>query len=112
MASGDIVIIEEDTWGTQTIVMGTFELPAGAYDAAGIAPSLAKFGLSTVNFCEIEPVETETNMSKALFGKYDRAGDLVFLYETASVVSNPMDASNESVANNATELRFLAIGRR
>jgi len=112
MATGDITIIEEETFGTQTIIIGTFLLPATAWTAAGIAPGTAKFGLTTVNFCAIEPVETEADMSKALYAKYDRAGDKIFLYESASGVSAPMDASDADPVANVTDLRFMAIGRR
>jgi hypothetical protein len=112
MAAGDITIIEEETFGTQTVIIGTFELPAGVWTAAGVAPGTAKFGLTTVNFCEIEPVEVAADMSTALFAKYDRAGDLVFLYESASGASAEMDATNANVTNNVTDLRFMAIGRR
>ena len=112
MAAGDITIIEEETFGTQTIIIGTFELPAVAYTAAGIAPGTAKFGLTTVNFCSMEPVETEADMSKAVYPKYDRAADLVILYESASGVSAPMDYSNVDPVANVTDVRFMAIGRK
>jgi hypothetical protein len=111
MATADITIIEQDTFGSQTIVIGTFELPGSAWTDTGIAPGTAKFGLKTVNFCIIEPVEITANMLTAVFAKYDRAGDLIFLYETASGTSQEMDSSDANPVANVTGLRFMAIGR-
>ena len=57
MAAGDLTIIEEEIFGSQSIVIGTIELNAGAHGAGGYAPSAAKFGLTTVNFVDFEVVE-------------------------------------------------------
>ena len=112
MAAGDVTILADEVFGTLSCIIGTMELPAGAYTAGGYALSPAKFGLTTVLFVDIEPVEVAADHSTALFGKYNHAGDKIGLYETSGTVSTEMDSSNADVSNNVTDLRFKAYGRK
>ena len=109
MAQGDVTIIEEEVFGTQSIVIGTIELSA-AYVAGGVAPSLAKFGLNVVNFVHFEPVELAA--TTALLPRYDRATDKVMMHEgDGPTTAGPLAESDEALTS-ADDLRFMAVGRK
>ena len=108
MAQGDVTIIEKDIFGTQVIVIGTVELSA-AYVSGGVVPSLAKFGLSTVNFVEFEPIELAA--TTALLPRYDRATDKIMIHEgDGPTTAGPLAETDEALTS-ADDLRFMAIGR-
>jgi len=108
MAQGDVTIIAEDVFGTRNVVIGEIELSA-AYPSGGVAPSVAKFGLSQVDFVEFEPVELAA--TTALLARYDRATDKVMLHEGDAGTAGPLAQTDEALTN-ATDLRFLAYGRK
>jgi len=111
MAAGDITIIEEEVFGSQSIIIGTMELEASAISAGGVAPATAKFGLTTVNFCHFEPIEMASG-TDALLPRYDRVTDKVMIHEgDGPTTAGPLAESNEDTSS-ATPLRFMAVGRK
>ena len=109
MAQGAVTVIAEDVFGTRTIVIGTIELSA-AYVAGGVAPSLAKFGLSTVDFVHLEPIELAA--ATALLPRYDRATDKVMIHEgDGPTTAGPLAQTDEALTS-AEDLRFMAVGRK
>jgi len=107
MAQGDLTEILRDVHGTKVVIIGTMEL-SGAYSAGGIVPSVAKFGLSRVDFVHFEPIELAA--TTALLPRYDRATDKVMIHEgDGPTTAGPLAETDEALTS-ADDLRYMAVG--
>lgn len=109
MAIGDVTVIAEDVFGTRNIVIADVAL-GDTYPAGGVVPSVAKFGLTTVDFVHIETVELAA--TTALVPRYDRATDKIMLHEgDGPTTAGPLAQTDED-CTGATAMRVMAVGRK
>jgi hypothetical protein len=108
MAAGDLTK-KEDVFGTLSLVHGTIEGPA-SYAAGGFGPTPAKFGLTTVEFCHVQLIQSSSVL--AYVGLYDHTTDKIKFYETGTVVDLPLVEIDDTTNLAAITIRFQAYGRK
>src|SRR5689334_8441460 len=109
MAQGAVTVVLEDTAGCQNVVIGTDEL-SSTYSAGGVALGTAKFGLTTVNFVEFEPVLLTS--TTALVPLYNRATDkIMFVEGDGPTTAGPLIETDEDLTNSP-DVRFKAYGHK
>jgi len=107
MAAGDMTK-HEDVFGTLNVVHGTVEGPS-SYAAGGFATNPVKFGLTTVEFCSLNPVESAATL--AFMPRYDHASGKIKLFE-ANTADAALVEVDDATDLDSVEIRFMALGRK